>query len=224
MSLGSVGQVKRINRSDLDSHADACVVVKEALIFNDFDREVTVSGYYPSGETKSLRTVSSALGYAIPETRKNVFLIVHQDISLPTLYHNLLNTMQMRLHGVVAHETPKFQSLEPTSLSHTISVRGDEMDDVLVIPLDLFGVVSCFLTCKPSQEEFETCPGYELTYESPVYYPTVVFFSEQEASMTDSYGKLKVSGDSHPNRRQVCSLRQKELEVENLSVSYIDTS
>jgi hypothetical protein len=152
MSLGSVGQVKGVNRSDLDSHADACVVGKEALIFNDFDREVTVSGCDPSGETKSLKTVSVALGYVIPETRKNVLLIIHQAISLPTVDHNLLSTMQMRLNDGVVNETLKFQSLETTSLSHTISVRGDEVDDVLVIPLDLFGVVSCFPTFKPSQE------------------------------------------------------------------------
>jgi hypothetical protein len=88
------------------------------------------------------------------------------------------------------------------------------VDDVLVIPLDLFGVVSCFPTFKPSQEEFETCPRYELTYESPVYDPTVTFFSEQEATMTDSYEKMKASWDSHPKRRQVCSLRQKEIGIE----------
>jgi hypothetical protein len=189
MFLGSVGQVKGVNRSDLDSHADACVVGKEALIFNGFDREVTVRGYDPSGETKSLRTLSVALGYVIPEMGQNVLLIVHQAISLPTLDHNLLSTMQMILHDMVVNETPKFQSLEPTSISHTISIRGDEVDGVLVIPLDLFGVVSCFPTFKPSQEEFETCPRCELTYESPVYDPTVTIFSEQEATMTDSYEK-----------------------------------
>jgi hypothetical protein len=141
MSLRSVGQVKGMNRSDLDSHSDACVVGKEALIFNYFYREVTASGYDPSAETKSLSTVSAALGYAVPEMGQNVLLIVHQAISIPMLNHNLLCTMQMRLHDVVVNETPKFQSLEPTSLSHTISVRGDEVDVVLVIPLYLFGVV-----------------------------------------------------------------------------------
>jgi hypothetical protein len=35
---------------------------------------------------------------------------------------------------------------------------------------------------------------------------------------------LKPSGDSHPKRRQVCSLRQKDLEIEKLTVSYSDTS
>jgi hypothetical protein len=57
-----------------------------------------------------------------------------------------------------------------------------------------------------------------------VYDPTVTFFSEQEATMTDSYEKMRASGDSHPKKRQVCSLIQKELDVEKLSISYRDTS
>jgi hypothetical protein len=62
--------------------------------------------------------------------------------------------MQMRLHDLVVNETPKFQCLKPTNLSHSISMRGDNVKEVLVIPLDLYGVVYCFPTFKPSQEEF----------------------------------------------------------------------
>jgi hypothetical protein len=88
------------------------------------------------------------------------------------LNHNLLITMQLRLHDVIVNETPKFQSLNLTNLSHSISVRGENMDDVLVIPLELHGVVSCFPTFKPTYQEFETCDRYELTYESPEYDPS----------------------------------------------------
>jgi hypothetical protein len=42
--------------------------------------------------------------------------------------------------------------------------------------------------------------------------------------MMDSWGNLKVSGDFHPKRRQVCSLCQKEAEVKLLSSKYSDTS
>jgi hypothetical protein len=41
-------------------------------------------------------------------------------------------------------------------------------------------------------------------------------------SMIDSWGNLKISGDFHPKRRQVCSLRQKEVKL--LSSKYSDTS
>jgi hypothetical protein len=71
--------------------------------------------------------------------------------------------MQMSLHDVVVNETPTFQCLKPTYLSHSIIVRCDNVDYILVIPLDLHGVLSCFPTFKPSQEEFETCERYELT-------------------------------------------------------------
>jgi hypothetical protein len=81
----------------------------------------------------------------------------------------MLSTMHMRLHDVIVNGTPKFQSLNPRKLSHSIIVRGDHVEDVLIIPLELHGVVSCFPTFKPTQLEFETCDRYELTYESPVY-------------------------------------------------------
>jgi hypothetical protein len=58
--------VEEVNRSVLDSDADYCVCGKEVLVFNDFDREVTVTGWDPEGEIQSLRIVSAAMGYTIP--------------------------------------------------------------------------------------------------------------------------------------------------------------
>jgi hypothetical protein len=76
--------------------------------------------------------------------------------------------MQMRLNDVVVNEMPKFQCSYPANISHIITVKGENMNDELIITLDLRGVVSCFTTRKPTQEEFYTCDRYELTYESPV--------------------------------------------------------
>jgi hypothetical protein len=42
--------------------------------------------------------------------------------------------------------------------------------------------------------------------------------------MMDSWVNIKISGDCHPKRRQVCSLRQKEAEIKLLSSKYSDTS
>jgi hypothetical protein len=42
--------------------------------------------------------------------------------------------------------------------------------------------------------------------------------------MMESWGNLKVSGNFHPKRRQVCSFRQKEEEIKHLSSKYSDTS
>jgi hypothetical protein len=133
--------VEEVNISDLDSHADCCVYGKDVLVFNDFDREVTVTGWDPEGETQSLGMVSAAMGYKIPQSGQTVLLIVHQSIFSPSLNHNLISTMQMRVHDVIVNKTPKFQSLNPTKLSHSISVRGDNVEDVLIIPLEMHGVI-----------------------------------------------------------------------------------
>jgi hypothetical protein len=134
MRLGSVGRVEEVNRSDLDSHSDCCVCGKKVLVFNDFDREVTVTGWDPEGENQSLRINSAAMGYTIPQSGQTVLLIAHQSIFSPSLNHNLFSTMQMRLHDVIVNETPKFQSLNPTKPSHSISVRDDNVD-IKLLPL-----------------------------------------------------------------------------------------
>jgi hypothetical protein len=72
--------------------------------------------------------------------------------------------------------------------------------------------------------EFETCDRYELAYESPEYDPSTLTFHDQEAGIMDSWGNIKVPGDCHPKRRQVCSLRQKEAAIKLLSSKYSDTS
>jgi hypothetical protein len=164
------------------------------------------------------------MGCTIPQSGQTVLLIFHQSILSPSLNHNLLSTMQMRLHDVIVNETPKFQSLNPTKCSHSISVTGENVEDVLVIPLELHGVVSCFPTFKPTQLEFETRDRYGLTYEYPDYDPSTTNLHEQEASTMYSWGNLKVSGDFHPKRRQVCSLHHNEAEVKLLSSKYSDTS
>jgi hypothetical protein len=61
-------------------------------------------------------------------------------------------------------------------------------------------------------------------YETPEYDPSAKTFHDQEAGMTDSWGNLKVPGDSQPKRRQVCSIRHKEADIKLISARYSDTS
>jgi hypothetical protein len=115
-----------------------------------------------------------------------VLLIIHQIILIPPLNHNLIRTVQLRMHYVIVNETPTFLSSNPTNLSRSISVIGDNVDDVLAIPLEFHGVIPCFPTFKPTKLEFETCDRYELKYESPEYDPSSKTFHDQEAGMMDS--------------------------------------
>jgi hypothetical protein len=104
------------------------------------------------------------------------------------------------------------------------------MNDEIIIPLDLRGVVSCFTTRKTTQEEFDTCDRYELTYESPVYDPSGSLYAEQEAAMMDSRGQLNVADDKHPLQRQICPVNMAEtfsdttIKLQALSLTLDDSS
>jgi hypothetical protein len=57
------------NTTDLDSHADQCVVGSDLLIVQDYDKPVSVHSFDPSGPTNlSFWTVSAALAYDCPRT------------------------------------------------------------------------------------------------------------------------------------------------------------
>jgi hypothetical protein len=203
----------------------------EVITFQDFERPVNVSGYDFKGPVAmALKTVSAGMAYNVPGSGRVVILIVHKAINLPHLPHNLLNPMQMRLNDVVVNKTPKFQCANPTNLSHTITIKGDNMNDELVIPLDLRLVVSCFTTRNPTQEEFDTCERYELTSESPVYDLSGSSYAEQEAAMMDSRGQMKVAEDKHPLRRQICPVHMAgtfsntKIKLQALSLTLDDSS
>lgn len=206
----------------MDTHAETCVVGKNALIVHNFDRPVNICGYDPEGPvSESLDTVSAALAYDHPVSGEVVILMLHQAIHIEHLDHNLLSPMQLRLNDVKVNDVPKFLTEQPTDETHAIVVAGDDLDDILLIPLSLEGVTSMFPTRKPTPHEYETCARYELTYESPEYDPKDSSLAKQEDSMTDSSGRLRNTGDRGPHARRVCSVSQSQSEArligENMS-------
>jgi hypothetical protein len=157
------------NTTDLDLHADQCVVGSNSLIVQDYDKPASVRGFDPSGPTNSsLQTVSAALAYDCPSTEQTNVLVVHQAIYLPMMQHNLLATMQLRLNDMIVNGVPKFLTDKPNEFMHTITVRGQsaDPDDRIVIPLTVHGVTSSFPTRKPSAQEYESCRCYDLTCHS----------------------------------------------------------
>ena len=113
------------SRTELDSHADTCVVSKDVLIIHDLDRTVNVTGYDPShSDATSLRMVSAALVYDSPVNGEVIVLVIHKAIHIPHLHHNLLSPMQLRLHDVPVNNTPSLLTSNPTDLTLTLVIHG----------------------------------------------------------------------------------------------------
>ncbi len=99
---------------ELDSHANTCVLGRDALILLDYDRPVIVEGYGPSLGTKTYATVSGALAYDDSVTGEVYHLVINQAIHIPHLDHHLLCPMQCQVNDVIVNDTPKFLTSDPT--------------------------------------------------------------------------------------------------------------
>ena len=212
------------SRTECDSHAEATVVGKHCLVFQDFDHPVEVAPYDPNGSKATYKTVSAALAYDNPRSGQTTLLIIHQAVHIPHMQHNLLSTMQCRLNDVQVHDTPKFLTDKPTDTTQTIIVSADDdHEDKLTIPLLLHRVNSCFETRKPTQKEFDTCPRYTLTYEEPEYDPGDSTYAEQEKQFVDAEGCLRETGDRMNTGgviRQLCSVSQSQSTAQHFSELY----
>jgi hypothetical protein len=174
-----------IIRSDIDNHSDAIVLGKHCLVLNDFDRPVEVQGYDPGGPIYTARTITGAVGYQDRVTGGIVILIFHQALHLPHLEHNLISPFPLREYGLLVHETPKFQTENPTDETHCIIVMDCELPaDELIIPLEIHRINSYFPTFKPTVQQYKSCERvFTMTAESPEWNPSDMKYAEQEAAL-----------------------------------------
>jgi hypothetical protein len=103
-------------QTELDSHADTCVLGKNAWIIVDHECPVSVSGYNKSMSPVEHKTVSGVIGYVHPSDGKHYYFVIHQAIHIPSLQHNLLCPMQLRVNNIIVNEQPKFMTVDPDDL------------------------------------------------------------------------------------------------------------
>ena len=193
--LGSLqSDLSTENRTELDSHADTCVVSpKTSLIVNDYERPVRVHGYDDKvSERSSCRTVTAVVAYDDPVSNETFMLMIHQAIEIPTLSVNLLGTMQLRDNDVYVNEEPKHMARSPTQDHHCLKIER-QGDIPLVIPLSIKGVISYFPTRKPTTQEWESSDDdhkLELTAESPEWDPQTDRFEKSESSVVGYDGQV----------------------------------
>ena len=91
------------SRTDLDSHADTCVVDRNVLIThyhgaNGQSKYVNVVVYDPTlGSVPDMRVVNAAVAYDCPETGEVIIFQINQAIHINTMENSLLCNMQLRI-------------------------------------------------------------------------------------------------------------------------------
>ena len=111
-------------RSEIDDHADTCVVGKEtALMTHDWGQKVRVVGHDDtvSGDTSIHDTVSAVVACDHPATGVACMLVIHQAMLIPQMKHNLICPMQLRDNGLRVNDEPKHVVAEPAEAHDAIN-------------------------------------------------------------------------------------------------------
>ena len=160
-ALASADEIGNEFRSELDSHADTCLVSEgTALITHDYERTVRLFGYDDNiGQTSMCKTVTGVVAYDSPETGEAYMLSFNQAILAPRpMGHNLISPPQMRDIDIRVNDEPKHSVPKPTDEHNAIIIPRPGDGGPLVIPLSIHGVFSYFPCRKPTLQKYEETP------------------------------------------------------------------
>jgi hypothetical protein len=126
---------------ELDSHANTCVLGRDALIILDYRQPVFVVGYDKSIGSKTYQTMIGVVAYDDPQTGRMLHLIINQAIHIPHLDHHLLCPMQCHENDVTINNLPKFLAANPTDQTHPLTINDPNNPlQPVILPLTLRGV------------------------------------------------------------------------------------
>ena len=176
--------------TELDSHANMCVVGQQATIINKTGKHAEVRAFSKECQTiKRVPIVDAAFAYDCPTTMKTYLLIVRNALHVPSMEHNLIPPFIMREGGLVVNDIPRIHSGEEVGHNtHCILAH----DGSLRIPLQLKGIFSYFPTRTLTPEENEDPEALEavlLTPDAATWSPNDSSYREHEESFLNEYGE-----------------------------------
>jgi hypothetical protein len=133
------------------------VLGRDALIILDYNRPVSVVGYYESLGSKTYQTVSGVVAYNDPQTGRTLHLIINQALHIPHLDHHLLCPMQCCVNDVIVNDLPKFLATDPTDQMHALTLTDpDNPLQPVILPLILRGVTLVLNVRSTTIDEFSS--------------------------------------------------------------------
>jgi hypothetical protein len=122
----------------------------------------------------------------------------------------------MWLNDVIVNKIIKFMTETPTEKDHVIVVTDPDSNDQLIIPPVVQGVMLTFLTRKPMLDEYNTCPCFTLTYDSPEFEPETKCFANMECDALSSIDQLWQTGDQTQQPHLLCLVSQSLLNAQQV--------
>jgi hypothetical protein len=121
-------------RTELDSHANMCVIGRHAVILNRSGRHAEVNTFSPNIESlHKVSIVDAAIAYDCPYTCKCYILVVRNALHVESMDNNLIPPFVMREAGIEDCEVAKIHVSDPSVSDHSSYFKNHDLH----IPLAL---------------------------------------------------------------------------------------
>jgi Reverse transcriptase (RNA-dependent DNA polymerase) len=188
----NISRIDQTGRTDLDSHADTCVLGGTFHIYENTAQQCTVYPYSTSYKPKVVTIAHGGTAYDHSDGHTYILDVNNGFNMITDLSTSLLNPNQMRANGIAVDDTPVHLSHDGLS-THSIFIP----DLNLRLPLQLDGIISFLPTRIPTAGELESCVHVTLT--SPVDWdPYSEDFNKQEEQAIKQQQGFISAVESHP--------------------------
>ena len=203
-------------RTELDSHANMCVLGKHCLLLSDLlsARNVSVGAFAEAaGGLDSVPIVDAMIAYDCPRRNQVYLLILRNVLYIESMDDNLITPFILREAGIIVNDRAKIHC-DPgtvTEEDHTIQDR----ETGLFITMQIRSTFSYFPTRIPFDDDFKDGVVVVITPEGPSWDAYDETFADNERSMTNKKGELRppmykhkefVGEDDHANINSILLL------------------
>ena len=174
-------------RTELDSHANMCVLGKHCYILSQSGKNVDVGAFTESaGGLNQVPIVDAMLAYDCRRTNQVYLLVLRNVLYIDSMEDNLIPPFILREAGIIVNERAKIHSEEPTEEDHTIQCRKTG----LFITIQLRSIFSYFPTRKPDEEDILEGVDVVVTPKGSEWAPYDASYAENESALTNAKGEM----------------------------------
>ena len=177
------------SRTELDSHANFCVVGRHCYIISRSGKTVDVAAFSESaGGLNAVPIIDCILAYDCPLTNQVYLLVLRNALYVESMEENLISPFILREAGLEVNECAKqhCKNREATDEDHTIISR----EIGLRIPMDIRSTFSYFITRKPSEDEIDIGVPCFITPNAAEWDPTDDCYAENERNLKNWKGEV----------------------------------
>ena len=176
-------------RTELDSHANMCVLGRQCYIISHSGKSVNVGAFTESaGGLNEVPIVDAMLAYDCKRTNQVYLLVLRNVLYIESMTDNLIPPFILREAGIIVNKKAKIHCKPGTATEEDHTIQ--EKETGLFITMHLQSIFSYFPTRKPDEEDIEDGVVVFITPEGVTWEPYDESYADNEAALTNKKGEM----------------------------------